>query len=194
MDITGDSDDLEEEAAGTHDDDYSSYELDDSDTAAMGVYYHLIAIFLFSGLRGVHVNRPGSSRPRSLRTDTYSFCTWYDQKMWYQIAAVFPSWKWGWREFCFSNTPCSDQWLYGLCTVRLIFLSVFVRFVLFRCWQRKWKCKRVTTNNKCYSRADRRTPLCKVSCVSSRMHDEARFLVMVHVKHFLTILRQSIMG
>lgn len=35
MDITGDSDDLEEEAAGTHDDDYSSYELDDSDTAAM---------------------------------------------------------------------------------------------------------------------------------------------------------------
>lgn len=75
MDITGDSDDLEEEAAGTHDDDYSSYELDDSDTAAMGVYYRLITIFLFSGLRGVHVNRPGSSRPRSLRTDTYSFCT-----------------------------------------------------------------------------------------------------------------------
>lgn len=64
MDITGDSDDLEEEAAGTHDDDYSSYELDDSDTAAMGVYYQLIAILLFNGLRGVHVI-PGDVRPGS---------------------------------------------------------------------------------------------------------------------------------
>lgn len=33
MDITGDSDDMEEEATAAHDDDYSSYELDDSDTA-----------------------------------------------------------------------------------------------------------------------------------------------------------------